>query len=108
MFIFKLRKHNGFHISAVALVSSYLFPRHQRVGCNDDFSSLVPLVFGVSQGSHISLLCFSLFIDDMTDALEFLKFHMFADDLLIYHSRPRDLLSECIREMICVKFLSTQ
>jgi hypothetical protein len=29
----------------------------------------------------------------MTDVLEFSKFHMYGDDLQIYHSRPRDLLS---------------
>jgi hypothetical protein len=44
-------------------------------------------------------LCFSLYIDDMTDVLEFPKFHMYANDLQIYHSRPKDLLSECIREV---------
>jgi hypothetical protein len=54
---------------------------------------------GVPQGSPISSLCFSLFIDDMTDVLEFSKFHMYADDLQIYHSRPKDLLSDCIREV---------
>jgi hypothetical protein len=56
-----------------------------------------------SQGCPISPLCFSLYIDDMTDVLEFSKFHMYADadDLQIYHSWPRDLLSECIREVLC-------
>jgi hypothetical protein len=47
------------------------FPRQQRVGCDDDFSSLAPLVTDVLQGSPILPLCFSLFIDDMTDVLEF-------------------------------------
>jgi hypothetical protein len=31
--------------------------------------------------------------------LKALQFHMFADDLQIYHSRPRNLLSESIREV---------
>jgi hypothetical protein len=35
----------------------------------------------------------------MTDVLELSKFHMYADDLQIYHSRPKDLLSECIQEV---------
>jgi hypothetical protein len=38
-FILKLRQRYGFHSSAVALVSFYLFPQHQRVSCGDDFSS---------------------------------------------------------------------
>jgi hypothetical protein len=58
------------HFSTAALVSSYLFPRHQRVGCGDNFSSLTPLVAGVLQASLISPLYFSLFIDDMTNVLQ--------------------------------------
>jgi hypothetical protein len=56
-------------------------------------------VAGVAQGSPISPLCFSLFIDDMTEVLEFPKYHMYADDLQIYQSRRRDMLFECIREV---------
>jgi hypothetical protein len=39
--------------------------------CGYDVSPLAPLVAGVPQGSSISPLCFSLFIDDMTEVLEF-------------------------------------
>jgi retron-type reverse transcriptase len=56
-------------------------------------------VAGVPQESPISPLCFSLFIDDMTEVLEFSKYHMYADDLQIYHSRPKEMLFECIREV---------
>jgi hypothetical protein len=31
--------------------------------------------------------------------LEFSKYHMYADNLLIYHSRPRERLFECIHEV---------
>jgi hypothetical protein len=40
---------------------------------------------------------FSLFIDAMNEFLEFSKYHMYADDLQIYHSRQREMLFECIR-----------
>jgi hypothetical protein len=70
-FILKLRQHYGFHTTAVALVSSYLSPRYPKVACGYDVSPLAPLVAGVPQGSSISPLCFSLFIDDMTEVLEF-------------------------------------
>jgi retron-type reverse transcriptase len=56
-------------------------------------------VAGVPQGSPKSPLCFSLFIDDMTEVLEFLKYHRYADDLQIYHSQPRAILFECTREV---------
>jgi hypothetical protein len=35
----------------------------------------------------------------MTEVLEFSKYHMYADDLQIYHSRPREMLFDCIREV---------
>jgi hypothetical protein len=79
LFILKLRQRYGFHATAAALVSSYLFSRHQKLACGDDVSPLAPLVVGVPQGSPISLLCFSLFIDDMTEVLGFSKYHMNAD-----------------------------
>jgi hypothetical protein len=100
LFILKLRQRYGFHvIMSAALVSSYLFPRYQKVACGDDVSPLAPLKAGVPQGSPISLLCFSLFIDDMTEVLEFSKYHMYADDLQIYHNRSKEMLFECIREI---------
>jgi hypothetical protein len=34
----------------------------------------------------------------MTEVLEFSRCHMYADDLQIYHSRPKEMLFECIRE----------
>jgi hypothetical protein len=56
-------------------------------------------VAGVPQGSPIPPLCFSLFIDDRTEVLDFSKYHMYADDLQIYHSWLREMLFECIREV---------
>jgi hypothetical protein len=99
LFILKLRQRYSFHATATALVSSYLFPLYQRVACGDDVPPLAPLVTGFPQGSPISPFCFSLFIDDMTVVLEFLKYHRYADDLQIYHSQPRAILFECIREV---------
>jgi hypothetical protein len=100
LFILKLRQCYGFDATAAALVSSYLIPRYQKVACENDVSPLAPLVASVPQGSPISPLCFSLFTDDMTEVLEFSKYQMYAD-LQIYHSRPREMLFECIREVNC-------
>jgi hypothetical protein len=88
-------------VHSAALLSSYLFPRFQKVACGDDVSPLAPLVAGVPQGSPISPICISLFIDDMTmtKVLEFLKYHMYADNLQIYHCWQRTVFFECIREV---------
>jgi hypothetical protein len=77
-----------------ALVSSYLFPRHRRVGCGDDPASLAPLVAGVPQDSPILPLCFFLFTDDMTEVLEFSKFT----------TAGRRICSQNV--LICEEFLS--
>jgi hypothetical protein len=90
-------------VSATAFMlrqfSSYLFSRYQKVSFGGDVSPLAPLVASVPQGSPISPLCFSMFIDDMTEILEFSKYHMYADDLQICHSRSKEMLFECISEM---------
>jgi hypothetical protein len=72
----KLCQSYSFHTTAEAFVSFYLFHWHHRLGCDDNFSSLAPLVTGVLQGSSILPLGFSLFIDDMTDVLKLLRLHM--------------------------------
>jgi hypothetical protein len=35
----------------------------------------------------------------VTEVLKFSKSHMYADDLQIYHNRPREMLFEYIREV---------
>jgi hypothetical protein len=49
LFILKLRQCYGFHATAAAPVSSYLFPRYQKNACGDDVSPLAPLVACVPQ-----------------------------------------------------------
>jgi hypothetical protein len=63
LFIFKLRQRYGFHATATALVSSYLFPRYQKVAFGDDVSSLAPLVTGwcPSRISYIVTLFVSVY-----------------------------------------------
>jgi hypothetical protein len=64
-------------------------------------------VAGVSQGSPILPLYISLFIDDMTEVLEFLKYHMYADDLQIYLIRGKFFLNVFVRlTVICLRFLN--
>jgi hypothetical protein len=71
LFILKLRQRYGFHATMAALVSFYLFPRYQKVACGDDVSPLTLALFvaGVLQGSFMSPLCFSMFIEDITEVL---------------------------------------
>jgi hypothetical protein len=94
LFILKLHQLYGFHATAPALVLFLSFSSVSKSCIGGDVSPLAPLVAGVPQGSPVSPLCFSLFIDDMTEVLEFSRYHRNVDDLQIYHSRPREMLFE--------------
>jgi hypothetical protein len=86
-----------------------LFLGIQKLRVGDDVYPLAPLVAGVPQGSPLSPLCFSLFIDDITEILEFSKYQMYADDLQIYHiaGREKCFLNVFVRlTMICLRFLN--
>jgi hypothetical protein len=59
LFILNQRQRYSFRSWTAVFISSYIFPRHQRVGCGDDFFFIDPLVAGVPQRSPILPLCFS-------------------------------------------------
>jgi hypothetical protein len=42
--------------------------------------------YGVTQGSVIGPLLFFSFIDDVSVVIIFCRFHIYADDLQVYHS----------------------
>lgn len=62
---------------------SYLFGRRQSVHINNQSSSYLPLTTGVPQGSVLSPLLFSIFINTIPKILSS-SFHLYADDLQVY------------------------
>ena len=55
----------GFSIDSLKLIDSYLTERKKRVKINDQFSSWLDIVVGVSQGSILGPLLFNIFLCDM-------------------------------------------
>jgi Reverse transcriptase (RNA-dependent DNA polymerase) len=60
-------------------VKSYLTVRSQCVYTNDTFSSFLPVTQGVPQGFTLGPLLFSLFINDISNAILFSNYHIYAD-----------------------------
>ena len=89
----KLKNSFGFTDRSVLLIESYLTNRSQLVCIDDKFSEPKFLLHGVPQGSILGPLLFSLFVNDITDCIKYSKFHMYADDLQVYHFSDRENLS---------------
>ena len=77
----KLRDEFHFEHPALNLISSFLNGRSHCVQIDDFVSSVLTTSKGVPQGSALSSLLFSLFINDLPDVLEKAKPHMYADDV---------------------------
>ena len=55
----------GFSLPALRLVHDYLSTKKQRTKVNKTYNSWLEIVFGVSQGSILGPLLFSIFLADL-------------------------------------------
>lgn len=78
----------GLSVNVVSWSSNYLSARTQCVhvaGCSPSFC---PVSKGVPQGSILGPLLFSPYINNLSENLSNIQFHLFADDTVIYSSSP--------------------
>lgn len=83
----KLRDEFRFSRAACDLIASYLSGRSQVVRLGSAESAAMELSDGTPQGSCLSALLFSLYINSLPGTLK-CKWQLYADDLQIYLSGP--------------------
>ena len=86
----KLEHNFDFDRPAVNLFKSYLENRYQCVFLNGIYSEFKPISSGVPQGSILSPLLFSLYINELPNVIKYCNIHLFADDVQIYLSAKED------------------
>ena len=93
----KLQKMN-FSNNSIEIICSYLMDRQQYVQIEDSKSTLLPMFFGVPQGSILGPVLFNLYVAELADQINSATIQ-YADDATVYrHCKIKDL-NECIKEI---------
>ena len=74
----------GIDGSLLAWITDYLKDREQRVCLDGVFSEWCRILAGVPQGSILGPLLFLIFINDLTEVIQFTKIRLFADDTCLF------------------------
>ena len=71
-------------MTALRLIQNYVSDRRQRTKITTEYSSWVEILFGVSQGSILVPLLFSIFLCDLLLIINNIELASYADDDTTY------------------------
>jgi len=89
----------GFSQNVLKWLRSYLSDRRQCVEVGDTRSDWEAVTCGVPQGSILGPLLFVLYVNDINSTLSHCKYHMYADDLQIYHNFTAKNTNDCVQNI---------
>ena len=104
-FIRNLKTDYGVEGIAVSWCNSYLRTRSYKVKYNVTLSDAQPLAFGVSQGSILGPILYSLYVKGIEKIAKnhSIKVHVYADDVQLYTSSDKKSdfsdLTKCLEEI---------
>ena len=78
---------------------SYLTDRYQRVRIHDSVSELLPLKYGVPQGSILGPVLFTIYVNDLLSVPEHCKLACYVDDCKLYLSFPSPNINTAIANL---------
>jgi ribonucleases P/MRP protein subunit RPP40 len=99
LLLFKLRNAKNYSVGAGILVGSYLGERAQFVRSGGHESSFGDVNCEVPHGSVLGPLLFISYIDDVSRVISYCRFHIYANDLQIYHTCDVSVFQKCIDEL---------
>ena len=79
-------EHYGIRGPALHWFKSYLSNRYQYVTIDESSSNKLLVTCGVPQGSILGPLLFLIYINDICNSSNFLRFILFADDTNLFYS----------------------
>ena len=84
--ILETKLERDFGISGLLLdwLKSYLKERQQYTAVNGSTSEMIPISFGIPQGSVLGRTLFTLFTNDLPSSVSSGSVYMFADDSTVY------------------------
>lgn len=74
----------GLDNCSCTFLQDYLTGRFQRVKVGDELSCWELNLWGIPQGSALGLLCFKIFLNDLSYFISLLSFNEYADDQQLY------------------------